>query len=93
MADEGKQPERPRAWATALVAAVVLVVLAIACLTLAVYEYSRWQAPIPNGIRQDYSPDTYMAIMIIFGAAGLLALGGLYVIGSRWWKDSRESAP
>jgi hypothetical protein len=75
----------PSAWAVTLVASVLLAVLAVVGLILAVYEYYNWQtARSASGILNDYSPGTYFAAMLISGVVGLLALGGFYVIGSRW---------
>jgi hypothetical protein len=88
------QSKSPSAWAATLLASVLLAVLAVLGLMLAVYEYNSWQtARTASAIPPDYSPDTYLAAMLVSGVVGLLALGGLYIISSRWRSRRRSGAP
>jgi len=91
---QSDQTKSPSAWAATLLASILLAVLAVLGLIVAVNEYDSWEtARTPSGLLPDYSPGTYLAAMLISGAVSLLALGGPYIIGSRWRRRHRSVAP
>lgn len=91
---DGEATRAPSLWAASLLSSLVLAVLGMVGVILAVYEYNNWQtARTASGVLNDYSPGTYLAVMLVSGVVGLLALVGSYMIGSRWRRRRRCTAP
>lgn len=90
MDEEDRWKRTPRAWSAAVIAGLALGALAVGCLALAAYEYGKWRAPVPEGIPQDFSQNSYLAATLISGFVGLVAILGLYFMARRWRAGPRH---